>query len=288
MKIVVFDLDETLGYFVEFGIFWDCLHKYLIQHYDISNNHEYSDTDYTIELNQQYFNAILNLYPEFLRPNIIPILNYLKQKKQSKCCQQMMVYTNNQGPRKWAHKLINYFESKINYKLFDQIIAAFKINGKRVEICRSSHNKSYKDLIRCTKIPLHAEICFLDDNYFPEMTNQNVYYINLKPYTHDLKFEEMIERFMNTKMYKNILHQENISDEARNTYFQKCMMDYYNEYNFTYIEKNKKEYEIDQILGKTIMMHLYTFFNKSLRQHTNNNKTKKNHPSKKNRTRRMK
>jgi len=40
-----------------------------------------------------------------------------------------------------------------------------------------------------------------------------------------------------------------------------------------YVEKKKKEYEIDQILGKTIMMHLYTFFNKSLKEHTNNNKT---------------
>ena len=29
MKIVVFDLDETLGYFTEFGIFWDSLTIYL-------------------------------------------------------------------------------------------------------------------------------------------------------------------------------------------------------------------------------------------------------------------
>ena len=29
MKIVVFDLDETLGYFTEYGIFWDSLENYL-------------------------------------------------------------------------------------------------------------------------------------------------------------------------------------------------------------------------------------------------------------------
>ena len=28
-KIVVFDMDETLGYFVEFGIFWDALIAYI-------------------------------------------------------------------------------------------------------------------------------------------------------------------------------------------------------------------------------------------------------------------
>ena len=27
-KVVVFDLDETLGYFVEFGIFWEALQEY--------------------------------------------------------------------------------------------------------------------------------------------------------------------------------------------------------------------------------------------------------------------
>ena len=62
MKIVIFDLDETLGYFVEFGMFWDCLNKYLI---DNSN----------YELNQSDFNYIIDLYPEFLRPNILHILN---------------------------------------------------------------------------------------------------------------------------------------------------------------------------------------------------------------------
>ena len=29
MKIVVFDLDETLGYFTELGIFWDSLDYYM-------------------------------------------------------------------------------------------------------------------------------------------------------------------------------------------------------------------------------------------------------------------
>ena len=58
MKIVVFDLDETLGYFVEFGIFWDSLNLYLIK-----NNKK--------GLNQNDFNNILDLYPEFIRPNII-------------------------------------------------------------------------------------------------------------------------------------------------------------------------------------------------------------------------
>ena len=138
MKIVVFDLDETLGYFTEMGIFWDCLKKYLSH----GNN--------TTPLTQTDFNEVLDLFPEFLRPNIINILIYLKKKKESNCCHKMMIYTNNNGPREWAHYIMSYFESKIKYKLVDQVIAAFKINGKQVEICRTTYNKTHKDLIRCT------------------------------------------------------------------------------------------------------------------------------------------
>ena len=68
-KIVVFDLDETLGYYVEFGMFWDALKNYI------------QTQNLVININQVLFNTILDLYPEFLRPNILNILNYLKQKK---------------------------------------------------------------------------------------------------------------------------------------------------------------------------------------------------------------
>ena len=116
MKIVVFDFDETLGYFVELSVFFDCINRYLKTELKMP------------ELNQDQFNDLLDLYPEFLRPNIIAILNYLKHKKESKCCNKLMVYTNNQGPKKWANMIILYFEKKIGQKLFDQVISAYKIS----------------------------------------------------------------------------------------------------------------------------------------------------------------
>jgi hypothetical protein len=265
MKIVVFDLDETLGYFVEFGILLDCLNRYLN-----NNNINYKFT-------QEDFNDILDLYPEFLRPNIINILTYLKTKKISKCCNKMMIYTNNQGPKKWAVQLVSYFESKINYKLFDQIIAAFKINGTKIELCRTSHYKSYNDLIKCTQIPTNSEICFLDDNYFPEMAHNNIYYINVKPYLHDLRFEEMLDRLINSKIGQMI---NKLDDDNNN--FKDVMMNEFKLYNFTCIDKKDEEYDIDKILGKQIMNHLHFFFNKSLKT-----KTKKNIMNKKNRSRKI-
>ena len=255
MKIVVFDLDETLGYFTELGIFWDCLKNYL----KIENN---------VHLTQTDFNEILDLFPEFLRPNIINILTYLKNQKQSKCCHKMMIYTNNQGPKEWAHNIMLYFENKIKYKLFDQIIAAFKVNGKRVEICRTTHDKTHHDFIKCTKLPLNAEICFLDDAVHSEMIKDNIFYINLKPYYHDINFNEMIKKFKNSNCGKKI-----IIDEEN---FDSIMMDEFKRYNYDCLDKNINESEVDKILGKQIMTHLHEFFNKSLKNKTRKNNTKKN------------
>ena len=49
--------------------------------------------------------------------------------------------------------------NKIKNDLFDQIIRAFKINGKHVEWCRSSHNKSHIDFINCSKKHAYCVRC---------------------------------------------------------------------------------------------------------------------------------
>lgn len=259
MKIVVFDLDETLGYFTEFSIFWDSLAQY------IKNKNK-------SPLNQSNFDDILDLYPEFLRPNIINILNYLKTKKQSKCCHKMMIYTNNNGPKEWANHILQYFESKINFKLIDQIIAAFKVNGQQVEICRTTHNKTHNDFIKCTKLPESAEICFLDDTFYPEMTNDNIYYINVKPYYHDLKLEYMIKKFKESEIGIKLID----NDED----FDNTIIKQIKKYKYDCIPKNPKEYELDKIIGKQIINHLQEFFNISKK-----NKTVKNRNQNRNQNR---
>jgi hypothetical protein len=259
MKIVVFDLDETLGYFTQYGIFWDSLANYLK-----SKNKN--------QLTQSDFDDILDLYPEFLRPNIINILIYLKNKKRSNCCHKMMIYTNNTGPREWAKYIVKYFEKKINFKIIDQIIAAFKINGKRLEICRTTQNKTHKDLIKCTKIPADSEICFMDDFFYPEMVNDNIYYINIKPYMYELTFEIMIKRFLDSDIGKKLVGEDRSE-------FEELMIKHIKLFKYMVVEKNEKEYEVDKVLGKHIITHLEQFFN-----HSTKNRTIKNRGNKKNRT----
>jgi len=243
-KIVVFDLDETLGYFVEFGIFWDSLKEYI------------QTNKINCSLNQDFFNKVLDLYPEFLRPNIINILRYLKKKKISNKCSKLMIYTNNQGPKEWAQNIIKYFESKIDYKIVDQIIAAFKVRGQVVEVCRTTHLKTHKDFIKCTKMPPNTEICFLDDVFYPDMSNEKIYYINLKPYIYDLELDTMIDRFLNA----------NICSIVDPTLCREQILNVAKKYHYIYLAKTPIEFNVDKIVSKKILHHLHTFFNKVEKQ----------------------
>jgi hypothetical protein len=237
LKIVVFDLDETLGYFVELGIFWNALESYK-----------------NTVLTQDDFNNILDLFPEFIRPNIFSVLNFLKTKRKNKKCSHLMIYTNNQGPKEWAILIKNYFDKKMNINIFDRIIAAFKINGQQIEFCRTTHNKTHDDFIKCTKVPNNSQICFVDDVYHPHMKNDNVYYINIHPYIHNLPFQEMINRYINAG-YIDIQERES---------FNKFVINYVKKYNYTFVNKDEEEYEIDKILTKQILLHMQRFFNKNM------------------------
>ena len=241
-KIVVFDLDETLGYFMELGMFWDALNSYI----------KYKQIQ--IPNNQVLFNNLLDLYPEFLRSNIIDILKYIKRKKTANHCSKIMIYTNNQGPVEWAKHIMSYFENKLEYKIFDQIIAAFKVRGKHVELCRTTHLKTHADFVKCTKIPSNTHICFLDDVYYPDMTNGKIYYINVKPYVYDLEIDAMVDRFMETNIIGTI------DDKSQ---FKEYMTTFLNKYNYIYTPKSKESQNIDVIVSKQILVHLRTFFKTS-------------------------
>ena len=230
-KIVVFDLDETLGSFVELGMFWDAINNTLGKQ------------------DSSHFNEILDLYPEFLRPKIIKILKYILDRKSDGTCNKIMIYTNNQGPKTWAQLISKYFDYKLGKRVFDQIIAAFKVRGEIVEICRTSNHKSVSDLFKCTKIPKTTQICFLDDVHHPMMENENVYYINVKPYHFSMPYSEMAIRYF-----------EEFTPEMPYHEFITKIESFMDRYNYTVVSKGKEETEVDNIISKQIMRHLGDFF----------------------------
>jgi len=234
-RVVVFDLDETLGFFSSLGVYCDCLNYVLEDDQFYQNN----------------FDKIMALYPEFLRPGIIHILKYLKTKKRSNICSKVMIYTNNQGPCEWAVQIKDYLDGLINYKLFDHIIAAFKVNGRRIEIGRTSHDKTIGDFLNCTNLPVNTQVFFLDDQHHMGMEDNNVYYLNLFPYVHYLAWDIMNERFWDTFSYKI-----NMSKKQ----FISLMMEYINKYNINVVHKNPDEYAAEPVISKTIINHMSDFF----------------------------
>ncbi len=251
LKIVVFDLDETLGYFTEISMFWDALENY-----------------YGHNLMNDKFIEMLDVFPEVFRPNILTILDYLVKKRAKKTCFKLFVYTNNQAAKSWVTMITEYINHKIGQKVFDQIIAAYKIRGKQIEPKRTSHEKSVKDLISCTNIPGNTEICFIDDLYHPLMDKENVYYINIKPYRVSLPFAEMATRY-----YDQILSKEH--PHIIKTAFVTTIVAFMKQYNYMVLSKEKEEEQVDTIVSKKLFTDLDDFLKKERNGNTRKKRTRR-------------
>jgi hypothetical protein len=242
-RVIVFDLDETLGNFVELGVFCDLVEKYNKR-----------------KINFDEFYEIMDLYPQFLRPNIMKILQFLKEKKQKGDLNRVYIYTNNQGPKEWTEKIRFFLERKLNYKLFDKVIGAYKVNGKVVEHTRTTHDKTIPDLFRSTNIPKNSKICFIDDLYHPKMDNDNVYYINVKPYHVHIPFNIMAEKY----------YKQNTNTINNKYGFVNYITMNMNRYDLSKIYKSPEDKKEDLAIGREIFADLQNFL-----KIKNNLKTKK-------------
>lgn len=192
-KIIVFDLDETLGQFAELHIIYKCLTKILGR-----------------ELGQGEFNRLFDMFPEFMRPGIITILEFLYHKKQQDAFSRLFLYTNNQCGGNWVKFIINYFHVKIKVvdkPLFEDPICAFKIRNKIVNIRRTSQDKSYSDLVQCAMFPPDTtEVCFIDNTYYEHMCEDRIYYILPKSYQHSVTKIEILRRMEKLDMLSSQNH----------------------------------------------------------------------------------
>jgi hypothetical protein len=235
-KVVVLDLDETLGSFADLYILWSGF------------RHVLKDTS--------HFTSLCDLYPEFLRYGILTILEYLYEQKLQKECDQIFIYTNNQCSGKWVSLITKYLEDKVkqNYSvkpkvpLFDKAIEAFKINNKPVETSRSSHSKKMDDFLKCSLVSENADICFIDDVHHPAMKGTKVYYINPRPYVHYLSTQTIIQRIIQAPWIpKGILSLE---------LFWK---DWFRMHQRKIIRKGKNDIDIDLQVSQKIIYHLREF-----------------------------
>ena len=83
MKIAIFDLDETIGYFTQLHSIWYCLNIFF------NNN-----------LNQRDFNNLCELFTNYFRPNIFD--NFLQLYNNNI---NINIFTNNYGPKDWVNMI---------------------------------------------------------------------------------------------------------------------------------------------------------------------------------------
>jgi len=157
MKIIIFDVDETLGAFFPFF-------KYCSSMVKLNN------------LTFPVFKYLLDINPHYLQPNIIFILQYIKLTKSPTC--KVALFTNNEGDPQWIEHIKLYFNSLLNYELFDKIVLSSKYEPKRKHV-----SKSLDDFLECTKYPKSCKVLFIDDQYHPMMVQPNVTYLHIKPYS---------------------------------------------------------------------------------------------------------
>ena len=250
-KIVVFDMDETLGIFSDFGAFMDILNA-IVSRRRSPNRAKINIYD--------HFNEILDMYPELLRPRILEIMLFLAKMKRAGKCSNVMIYTNNSGPISWSHQIKDYFNKKAGYVgpqwigLFDKVIGAFKRpNGEVVEVRRTTHDKTYRDFVQCTNMSGSFEVFFIDDREHPGMHAENVYVINVKPYTRELSMRDFMTRFAGSALFETLhFTRAELADSVST--LSKRDMGQATEYT-------KEEAEVDKMVGATILEKLREFFN---------------------------
>jgi hypothetical protein len=127
-KIIVFDLDNTIGFFEQFILVLN-----------------YSPKDIS-------YNVLFDLFPECFRPNIFEIFTYLLQQKKNNKIKGVLLYSNNIDL--FVNKVIEYIHYKLNDTLFDCVIT-------KDHPYRKVKFKHIDNLIECSNgiITFFSKIC---------------------------------------------------------------------------------------------------------------------------------
>lgn len=241
-KYVVFDLDETLGYFIEIGIIWNCLR-----------------TSYNIS-GQRYFDKLCETFEkEYFRPGIFKALNYLHKKNA-----KVVLYTNNTGELSWLKMIISYLEKRSKARgLFIEIVPGYK-PGMKGPYARTSFNKTYDEVLRCAKLPADSKLIFFDDQPHPGMKHPNVKYVRVKGYIHPIRPAHIVKKLQHS--YFRFLN------FGTHSYIYKCIKNFHD----YYVSKGH-HYRSSRVADNDIIVYLRKFCGKTRRHRKNSgNKTRKN------------
>lgn len=177
--IIVWDVDETMGSFATFS--------------DIFNAIEYTTTT---QITYEEFKELLDIFPEYIRPKLFKYMRYLKKFKK-KNGYKVVIYTNNMGDNYWIDYIKQYIEEKINGRIFDDVIRAWKTDKRR-----TTDNKTYGDLQRCLGITDLRHVYFIDDQPHYIKADKRVNYLQIPAYVVYPSVIDVGSRLLNSRIHK--------------------------------------------------------------------------------------
>jgi hypothetical protein len=160
-KIIVFDLDQTLGFFDQI--------VYIIN-----------------QTRLERYAPLFELFPEIFRPQLFELLHSLALLKKNKRLKAIVLYTNNRN-EDFVQQVIQYIHVKLGCSLFEPIITYHSAE-------RTTKEKNYHDLFDCIKDGSTHLFCFVDDKYHEQMKHVNIYYIHSEAYQYVLDEKEVNAR----------------------------------------------------------------------------------------------
>lgn len=247
-RSIVFDLDETIG---DFYMFYHLL-TFLREQYEYTDQ---SHVNPSYLFDSLIINQLLDLYREhFFRYGIIVIFKFLQKKKESGELDNIWLYTNNSLSPKFPHKICNYINWSLGKKCIDNIISAFNIDGRRVDIRRECKQKTYSDLLRCAVIPKQTNICFIDNELHEGMIHNKVFYIQPTDYHHGLSYQEILSIFIKgSNLYSEIF--VNCTEKETHQLWYKYLVR-----EKVYTGVNPKSMNKDKDITRSILRHIREFF----------------------------
>lgn len=196
-KLVVFDMDETLGYFSQLYVMWISLIKLSSTKLSIFDFFKLSD-----------------IYIFYYHPTIFKILKFLKENNI-----ETIIYTNNQALYWWPKLVALYLNYKTNGEhskdnkdnIFNIVIGSYKLQNKINDHRRTSMMKKYADLKNIMNLKDDTKILFIDDQEHPEMRHPKIDYFKVPEYIIMLPPERIVNIFLHNEFGKKFIHKNNIS-----------------------------------------------------------------------------
>jgi hypothetical protein len=161
-KNIVFDFDETIGYFEQIID--------MIRHTKKTSKVEVFE--------------FFNLFPLVFRTNIFDIFNYIVRLKKEKKIKSVILYSNNNNDV-FIGYVLSFIHETLNYTLFDSTISLNQTHNK---------NKNLTDLLNYSNglLTKRSSIFFIDDKEYDHMKSIKYYikcesykYIYSKPFIKD-------------------------------------------------------------------------------------------------------